>query len=140
MADPYKAMLAVPQLRRQLGATNGNGPSHLQMSELTQDWVNGRNPQEIAQRHFSRGKENDEAMAIAEACRTNRRSVVNGGNWGVAVLGKLAGIDFDSLTPIQQRKVKLLPAMICHGLRTEDAVLTCMNFAPRGIAESLGQQ
>jgi len=112
----------------------------MKMSESFADTEHSSNPQEIAQRHFSRGKENDEAMAIAEACRTNRRSVVNGGNWGVAVLGKLAGIDFDSLTPIRQRKIKLLPAMICHGLRTEDAVLTCMNFAPRGIAESLGQQ
>jgi len=47
-------------------------------------------------------------------------------------------LDFDALTEAERRRINALPAMIYHGVRTEDAVLMRMNSAPRSAAENLG--
>ena len=39
----------------------------------------------------------------------------------------------------EHRRINALPAMIYHGVRTEDAVLMRMNAAPRSVAENLGK-
>jgi hypothetical protein len=44
------------------------------------------------------------------------------------------------LSEEQQRTVNLLPAMIYHGVRTEDAILLRMNAVPRSLAEPLGER
>ena len=42
------------------------------------------------------------------------------------------------MTEAERRQINALPAMIYHGVRTEDAVLMRMNSAPRSVAEKLG--
>lgn len=50
----------------------------------------------------------------------------------------MSGLDFDDLSETDRRRINTLPAMIYHGVSSEDAVLMRMNSAPRGVAESLG--
>jgi len=50
----------------------------------------------------------------------------------------MSGIDFDKLSESERRKINALPAMVYHGVQTEEAVLMRMNFAPRSVAENLG--
>ena len=66
------------------------------------------------------------------------RTIVNSGTWGISALSRVSGVDFESLSDVERRRINALPAMIYHGVRTEDAVLMRMNSAPRSVAESLG--
>ena len=49
-----------------------------------------------------------------------------------------AGIDFDNLSEEELRTLNNIPAMLYHGVKTEEAVLMRMNSVPRSIAERLG--
>ena len=93
----------------------------------------------IAAKHFSRGKD-DEAgtAALTDTCRAIYRTIVNSGTWGVSALSRVSGIDFDTLSEAEVRRINALPAMIYHGVSSEDAVLMRMNSAPRSAAEALG--
>jgi hypothetical protein len=51
----------------------------------------------------------------------------------------VSGLDFEKLPEAERRRLNALPAMIYHGVRTEDAVLMRMNAAPRSAAERLGE-
>ncbi|MCY4198747.1 MAG: DEAD/DEAH box helicase [Gammaproteobacteria bacterium] len=140
IADLYGVMLNVPQLKRQLDEIGGKGFEQSRISDITRDWVNGKGIDAIAEKYFRREK-GDEAgtAAITDACRAIYRTIVNSGTWGISALSHVSGIDFDSLPEAERRRINALPAMIYHGVRTEDAVLMRMNNAPRSIAENLGE-
>ncbi|WP_138381168.1 DEAD/DEAH box helicase [Luteithermobacter gelatinilyticus] len=139
IADLYGVMLKVPQLRQKLEEIGGVGFDRTRISDITRDWVNGKEIDTIAKEYFSR--ENDDesgTAAITDACRAIYRAIVNNGTWGVSALSRVSGIDFDSLPEAERRRINALPAMIYHGVRTEEAVLMRMNSAPRSAAENLG--
>ena len=52
----------------------------------------------------------------------------------------MSGVDFDSLPESERRRINALPAMIYHGVKTEEAVLMRMNSAPRSVAENIGRE
>jgi hypothetical protein len=64
---------------------------------------------------------------------------VNNGTWGLSALSRLSGINFEHLSSEQKRHINLLPAMIYHGVKTEEGVLMRMNGVPRSIAERMGK-
>jgi hypothetical protein len=78
--------------------------------------------------------------SITEACRAIYRNLVNNGTWGLSALSRLSGIDFETLSRAQKRQIDLLPAMIYHGVKTEEGVLMRMNGVPRSIAERMGER
>ena len=139
MADLFGVMLRVPQLKQDLVDLGGQGFDRSRISEITNDWVNGRGLEEIAREYFSR-KNDDEVgtAALTDACRAIYRTIVNSGTWGVSALSRVSGIDFDALSEVDKRRINALPAMIYHGVSSEDAVLMRMNAAPRSAAEGLG--
>jgi len=51
-----------------------------------------------------------------------------------------SGLDFSKLSEEEKRTVNLLPAMIYHGVRTQDAILLRMNAVPRSLAEPLADR
>ena len=139
MADLFGVMLRVPQLKQNLDELGGKGFDRSRISEITNDWVNGKGLEAIAREYFSR--ENDDEMgtaALTDACRAIYRTIVNSGTWGVSALSRVSGIDFDALPEADKRRINALPAMIYHGVSSEDAVLMRMNAAPRSAAEALG--
>ncbi len=139
IADLYGVMLKVPQLKRQLEENRGKCFDCTRISDITRAWVNGQGIDVIAKKYFSREKDDEKGTAaITDACRYIYRTIVNNGTWGVSALSRISGIDFDSLPEAERHRINALPAMIYHGVRTEDAVLMRMNAAPRSAAESLG--
>ena len=139
MADLFGVMLRVPQLKQDLVELGGSGSDRSRISEITNDWVNGKGLEAIAGKHFSREKD-DEAgtAALTDACRAIYRTIANSGTWGVSALSRVSGIDFETLSEAEKRRINALPAMIYHGVGSEDAVLMRMNSAPRSAAEALG--
>lgn len=137
MADFYGIMLRIPQLARNLDELTTSGTDHRQLANITKDWVDGRSIQEIASAYFRSGEGN--TSGITEACRAIYRNLVNNGTWGLSALSRLSGINFESLSTEEKRKIDLLPAMIYHGVKTEEGVLMRMNGVPRSIAERMGE-
>jgi len=138
ISDLYEVMLNVPQLKRQLIKIAGEGQLHVQISEITRDWVNGESLETIAKKHFMH-EDGNPTKSITDACQAIYRTISNAGTWGVAGLSRVSGLNFDHLSDAEHRKINMLPAMIYHGVRTESAVLMRMNAIPRSIAENLGQ-
>ena len=140
MADLFGVMLRVPQLKQDLGDLGGRGIDQRRISEITNDWVNGKEISTIAREYFSRKKDDETGTAaLTDACRAIYRTIVNSGTWGISALSRVSGIDFESLSETDKRRINALPAMIYHGVKSEDAVLMRMNSAPRSAAESLGK-
>ena len=139
MADLFGVMLRVPQLKQNLVELGGSGFDRSRISDITCDWVNGKGLEAIAGKYFRREKD-DEAgtAALTDTCRAIYRTIVNSGTWGVSALSRMSGIDFETLSEAEKRKINALPAMIYHGVSSEDAVLMRMNCAPRSAAEALG--
>lgn len=137
MADLFGVMLRVPQLSQALREAGGEGLDHAQLSDLTKAWVNGESLDQIARAFFS--GEGSGTEAFTSACKAIYRAIVNAGTWGISALSHVSGIDFDSLSEEERRRINALPAMIYHGVKSEAAVLMRMNAAPRSVAEKLGE-
>ena len=137
IASLFGVMLKVPQLRRQLEQIGGSGFDRTRISDITRDWVNGKGISDIAEEYFSRERDESGTAALSDACRAIYRTIVNNGTWGISALSQV-GLNFDDLSETESRRINALPAMIYHGVRSEDAVLMRMNAAPRSAAESLG--
>ncbi len=138
MADFYGIMLRIPQLARNLDELTTSGTDNRQLADITKAWVEGRSLREIATTYFQ--ADGDATLAITKACRAIYRNLANNGTWGLSALSRLSGIDFEILTPQQKRQIDLLPAMIYHGVKTEEGVLMRMNGVPRSIAERMGER
>ena len=139
MADLFGVMLQVPQLKQDLNELRDKGFDGSRISEITNDWVNGKGLEAIARKYFAHEKDDEAGTgALTDACRAIYRTIVNSGTWGISALSRVSGIDFDTLSEAEKRRVNALPAMIYHGVSSEDAVLMRMNAAPRSAAEALG--
>ncbi|WP_118987676.1 DEAD/DEAH box helicase [Photorhabdus sp. CRCIA-P01] len=137
LPDLMGVMMRVPQLQKSLSELGGNGLGYQRLADITQAWVDGASLEEIANRFFD---ERDFTSNLSNACRAVYRDLANNGAWGLSALSKMptAGIDFDNLTGDDLRTLNNLPAMLYHGVRTEEGVLMRMNSVPRSIAENLG--
>jgi hypothetical protein len=125
-------------LAESLRYLGGHGTENIHIAEITKAWVGGRSIQDIAREYFH-GDQN-QTKAITDACRAIYRNLVNAGTWGLSALSRLSGIDFESLSEVDRRRINTLPAMVYHGVRTEEAVLMRMNAVPRSVAERLGEE
>lgn len=131
-------MMRVPQLQKGLSEiSKGEGASHRKLADITQAWVTGSSIESIAKTYFEGDTLTDQ---ISKACRAVYRDLANNGAWGLSALSKMptSGLDFESMTEEEKRRLNNLPAMLYHGVRTEEAVLMRMNGVPRSIAEQTG--
>ena len=135
MSDLFGVMLKVPQLQRNLEEIISQGSGYSQIADITKAWVSGKNIEDIAKEYFNSG---DNTSSITNACKAIYRNLVNNGTWGFSALSKL-DIDFNKISDEDKRNINLLPAMVYHGVKTEEAVLLRMNSLPRSIAESFGE-
>ena len=136
VGDVFGALLKVGQLKRNLEEFAGPGGDETRLGDVTRDWVNGKKIVEIATKYFAEG-ECPSTEQISKACRTIYKSIVNNCTWGVSALSRLP-VTADGLTEEQRRKVNAIPAMVYHGVNTEEAVLMRMNSVPRSAAVELG--
>lgn len=138
MADLYGVMFKIPQLADALEEFGGDGVDHLYIANITKAWVSGKTIQEIA-KEFFHNNNNDQTKSITDACKAIYRNLVNVGTWGLSALSRMSGIEFDKLTEYEKRQINSLPAMIYHGVDSENAVLMRMNNIPRSISQKLGE-
>lgn len=138
IASLFGVMLNVPQLKDQLEAIGGKGFDRSRISDITRDWVNGKSLDDIAKTYFYRQNDENGTTALSDACRAIYRAIVNNGTWGISALSQLSGLNIDNLSEAERRRLNSLPAMIYHGVKSEDAVLMRMNAAPRSASEALG--
>ncbi len=139
MADLYGVMLRVPQLEESLrDIAAGDQHDSKILAEVTQSWVKGFSIEAIAS--MFQDDQPDKTKAITEASKAIYRSLVTVGSWGFAALSQLAGLDYDSMSDADRRRINTLPAMVYHGVNTEEAVLMRMNAVPRSIAQNVGKK
>jgi hypothetical protein len=132
-------MMRVPQLQGGLrDISKGEGNSYRKLADITQAWVTGSSIESIAKTYFEGDTLTDQ---ISKACRAVYRDLANNGAWGLSALSKMptSGLDFENMTDEEKRRLNNLPAMLYHGVQTEEAVLMRMNSVPRSIAERAGE-
>ncbi len=137
IADIFGVMLQVPQLERQFTDIIGGGRGQSALSDITRDWVNGKKIKEIAARYFSGSKDSADTRALTDTCRAIYRAIANGGTWGISALSAMEGANKD-IPDSDRRRMEVLPAMIYHGVRSEEGVLMRMNSVPRSVAVKVG--
>ncbi len=138
VAELFGVMLNIKQIRQPLEEIAGKGFDNKRISEITLDWVEGEHLADIAKKYFSQSEDQLDTDALTRTCMAIYRAIVNNGTWGLSALRQVSGIDFDELSDPERFKINALPAMVYHGVRSEDAVLMRMNSAPRSTAEALG--
>jgi len=139
LPDLVGVMMRVPQLKKGLDEIAGNGPGYRQLADITQSWVAGDSIEAIATRYFEGNTLTDQ---ISKACKAVYRDLANNAAWGLSALSKMptSGLDFESMSDEEKRRLNNLPAMLYHGVKSEEAVLMRMNAVPRSIAERVGQE
>lgn len=139
LPDLMGIMMRVPQLKKGLSdISQGEGVGYRKLADITQAWVTGSSIEAIAKEYFQGANLTDQ---ISKACKAVYRDLANNGAWGLSALSKMptSGIDFENMSDDDKRRLNNLPAMLYHGVRTEEGVLMRMNSVPRSIAERAGE-
>jgi hypothetical protein len=132
LPDLFSVMFEIEQLN--FTPDELKGGKKVRMADIAQAWIAGKTIQDIAVDFFD-GSGSDE---ISKVYKTIYGKLANGGTWGLSALSLMSGLDFDTLSDTQKRQLNLMPAMLYHGVKSEESVLMRMNSVPRSVAESLG--
>ncbi|MGO0305254.1 DEAD/DEAH box helicase [Endozoicomonas acroporae] len=137
LSDLVGVMMKLPQLKESLEEISGKGRDSTNLADITQAWVSGKSLEDIATEYFQGKTSTDQ---ISNACKAVYRDLANSGAWGLSALSKIptSGLNYENMTDEDKRQINNLPAMIYHGVRSEEAVLMRMNSVPRSVAENLG--
>ncbi|HAA12966.1 MAG TPA: DEAD/DEAH box helicase [Cytophagales bacterium] len=108
------------------------------IARLIIGWVNGKSIATIARQFYPN---DDTNRAIQKATQALYKVVAHSATWGLAALQKMptSGIDWDSLSEVEQKRMANLPAYLHYGVNTDEGVLMRKNQVPRSIANRLGQ-
>lgn len=133
MLNTYEIKKSIDEIN-----TGGQRLDGAGISRLMIDWVNGRDIAAIASRVYPGEPLTD---AIQKATRALYKVVANAATWGLAALQKMptSGVDWDSLSDIEKKRMANLPAYLHYGVNTDEGVLMRKNNVPRSIANRLGQ-
>ena len=133
-------MLSTYEIKKSIEELNAGGQpfDHSSIARLIIDWVNGRDIVSIASRIYP----NEEATAaVQKATKALYKVVANAATWGLAALQKMptSGINWESLSEIEKKRMANLPAYLHYGVNTDEGVLMRKNNVPRSIANRLGE-
>jgi len=134
LSDLFSVMFKIEQL--DFSHDDEQGERRSRMADIAQAWIEGKTIQDIAISFFN-GSGSDEISNVYKAIYGK---LANGGTWGLSALSRMSGIDFDALPEEQKRQLNLMPAMLYHGVKSEESVLMRMNSVPRSFAETLGHK
>jgi len=133
-------MLGTYEIRKSIEElSSGERPlDQSSIARLIIDWVNGHNISKIAGRFYT-GE--DLTSAIQKTTKALYKIVANSATWGLAALQKMptSGVDWDSLSEIDKKRMANLPAYLHYGVNTDEGVLMRKNNVPRSIANHIGQ-
>ena len=133
MLDTYEIRNSIQELSQ-----GTHSLDRANISRLIIDWVNGRDIGSISSRIYP-GIE--PYQAVQKTTKALYKVVANAATWGLAALQKMptSGVDWDSLSAIEKKKMANLPAYLHYGVNTDEGVLMRKNNVPRSIANKLGQ-
>jgi len=108
------------------------------IARLIIDWVNGQSVSRIASRFYPDEELNN---AIQKTTQALYKVVAHSATWGLAALQSLptSGVDWESLSEIDRKRMANLPAYLHYGVNTDEGVLMRKNNIPRSIANRIGQ-
>lgn len=132
-------MLKTYEIRKSIEELNTGGTplDRSSIARLVIDWVNGRDIATISSRIFPK---EEPYVAIQKTTKALYKVVANAATWGLAALQKMptSGLDWDSLSEIEKKRMANLPAYLHYGVNTDEGVLMRKNNVPRSIANRLG--
>ena len=134
LPDLFSVMFKIEQLN--FSHDDEQGRKRTRMADIAQAWIEGETIQDIAATFFDGSGSNE----ISKVYNAIYGKLANGGTWGLSALSRISGIDFDTLSDEQKRQLNLMPAMLYHGVKSEESVLMRMNSVPRSFAETLGNK
>ena len=108
------------------------------IARLIIDWVNGQSVSRIASRFYPDEELNN---AIQKTTQALYKVIAHSATWGLAALQSLptSGVDWESLSEIDRKRMANLPAYLHYGVNTDEGVLMRKNNIPRSIANRIGQ-
>ena len=133
-------MLNTYEIRKSI-ATLSTSERPLDQSSIARliiDWVNGQSVSHIASRFYPDEELNN---AIQKTTQALYKVVAHSATWGLAAMQSLptSGVDWESLSEIDRKRMANLPAYLHYGVNTDEGVLMRKNNIPRSIANRLGQ-
>ena len=133
MLNTYEIKKSIDEINTGTQRLDGAGIARLMI-----DWVNGRDIAAIASRVYPGEPSTD---AIQKATKSLYKVVANAATWGLAALQKMptSGVDWDSLSDVEKKRMANLPAYLHYGVNTDEGVLMRKNNVPRSIANRLGE-
>lgn len=133
MLNTYEIKKSIDEL-----ATGGQPLDRSSIARLIIDWVNGRDIASISSRFYPNDEPN---IAIQKTTKALYKVVANAATWGLAALQKMptSGVDWDSLSEIERKRMANLPAYLHYGVNTDEGVLMRKHNVPRSIANRLGE-
>ena len=134
LPDLFSVLFKIDQLN--FTHDDEQGRKQTRTADIAQAWIGGETIQNIAVRFFDGSGSNE----ISKVYKEIYGKLANGGTWGLSALSRISGIDFDTLSDGQKRQLNLMPAMLYHGVKSEESVLMRMNSVPRSFAEKLGSK
>lgn len=97
------------------------------------DWVGGNSIADISRSHFG----GSDPASMTACVRAIYGRVIHSATWGLAGLQRIYG-DGGGAASLGSRRARNLPAMVYHGVDTDEAVLMRMNSVPRSAARGVG--
>jgi replicative superfamily II helicase len=134
LPDLFSVLFKIDQLN--FTHDEEQGRKQTRTADIAQAWIEGETIQEIAVRFFDGSGSNE----ISKVYKEIYGKLANGGTWGLSALSRISDINFDTLSDGDKRQLNLMPAMLYHGVKSEESVLMRMNSVPRSFAEKLGSK
>jgi superfamily II DNA/RNA helicase len=133
MLSTYEIKKSIEELKQ-----SGQSLDNSNIARLVIDWVNGRDIATISARMYPNIEQN---LAIQKATKALYKVIANTATWGLAALQMMptSGIDWDSLSEIEKKRMANLPAYLHYGVNTDEGVLMRKNNVPRSIANRIGE-
>jgi hypothetical protein len=133
MLNTYEIRKSVEELY-----TGGQPLDRSSIARLVIDWVNGRDIATISSKIYP---DEEPYIAVQKAITVVYKVVANAATWGLAALQKMptSGVDWDSLSDIEKKRMANLPAYLHYGVNSDEGVLMRKNNVPRSIANRLGE-
>lgn len=133
-------MINTYEIRKSI-ETLGTSDRSLDQSSIARliiDWVNGQSVSRIASRFYPDEELNN---AIQKTTQALYKVIAHSATWGLAALQSLptSGVDWESLSEIDRKRMANLPAYLHYGVNTDEGVLMRKNNIPRSIANRIGQ-
>ncbi len=128
---------SIPEVKKDLdAAAPGRPAADGEIGAVISDWVSGRKVAEIAEARFG-GSGAEQVTRCAEAVR----GIAGAAARGMAAVQRMpgSGLDFGGMTREQRKSALNLPAMVYHGVGTDEAVVMRRHGVPRGAARRVGE-